>query len=232
MKQEYEIKNIKDYLQPIHPLLIKSYLWVWIFMISFFGIIMAISDPFTPYLFYIMMPIIIVMDLWAFFIMSDVEKWQKLYILYIGIYSIALSIILYLSFFKIIYIILGVKSPYFLIFSASIYIILLTVMTTLFIKALKTGWKAKNKGFKGAGALIGISGFGVLGSRILIQTTTKDTFLLVGAFAFLLLAYLMLIPALNIHKFYLMTRYKEHVTTYELPKKTPKTKKVQKINKS
>jgi hypothetical protein len=46
----YCVKDIENYIILEHPSLAREYLCVLIFLISFFGIIMAICDPFVLWL--------------------------------------------------------------------------------------------------------------------------------------------------------------------------------------
>ena len=218
---KYNITDIKDYIVLEHPTLFREYLVVWIFLISFFGIIMAVCDPFTPYIFNIMVTIIVIMDLFAIFIIFNVEKWQKLYILFVGIYSFAISIIFYMSFIKTIYFILNIKSLLLFAFTITFYILILLLSFMMLKKALKTGYfsgTGKKKG-KSIGVVAGMSGAGVFLGRMLIGSTNYQTIMIVLAFLFLFLSYIMILGILNIYKYYLIKKYEEYVQVYKISKK-------------
>lgn len=223
---KYNISDIKEYLYLEHPSLMKGYLITWIVLISYFGIIIAICDPFVPYIFCILISIVVGMDLLAIYILSNREKRQKLYILFVGIYSFALSIVLYLSFFKTVYMVLKVRSPLPFIVTIIIYLLILILGFIMLKHALKSGYYSGNKNskknIKGIGAITGMSGIGVFIGKMLIRNTEYQTIMLVFALTVLFLSYIMILGMHNIYKYYLVKKYNMPVREYKNLKKAKK----------
>ena len=218
---KYKIADIKNYIKLEHPSLIIQYLIVWIFTVSLFSIPIAVCDPFLPYIFNILIAITVVIDLFAVFIMFNVEKWQRLYILFVGVYSLSLSVVFYLSFFKIAYWVIGIKTPLLFIYTIIIYILILLVGFMLHFKALSAGYysNTKKKNFKSAGIIAGMSGTGALIGRLLIRSADNQTAMLIFAFVFLFLSYTMILGIHNIYKYYLIKKFEQYVDVYKLSKK-------------
>lgn len=217
----YNIKEIEKYIVLEHPSLIKGYMGTWIFLISFFGVIMAVCDPFTSYLFVTMISIIIIIDLFGLLILLNAQKWQKLYILYVGIYCVAISAVFYLSFFKITYYILNITSPLLYVVSICIYIFILIISIILLLKALKKEYFSSESSEKsrGGGIIAGISVVGVLVGRVLIGTAKYQTYMIILALIFLFLSYIMILGTHNIYKYYLIKKYESFVKVHKINKK-------------
>lgn len=219
---KYDIANIKDYLTLVHPKLMKGYLWTWIFMASFFGILPAVSDPFTPWIFYSIVPLVILVDIWAALILTDLYKWQKMYILFVGVYCFIMSLIFILISFKFIYYIVGINYSLFAVYAIALYLLILTTGFIFHIKALKNGYytlKKIGKGNKGVKIIVIFSVIGTIAGKFLIRSTSEQTAMVIFALAFLLFAYILELGINNIHKYYLLKKYKEYINIYPNPKK-------------
>ncbi len=230
----YCVKDIENYIIPEHPLLAKEYLVVWIFLLSFFGIIPAICDPFVPYIFNIIIPIVIIFDVIGILLMINIWKWQKLYTLYSGIYCLTASIVLYLVFFKFVFYILGAPSNVLLEVTIGIYLLILIVSNILVLKALKDGYfsnhnKNKKKN-KSTSFVLSFSGIGLIIGRLLIHTN-QQTAGVIFALSFLFFSYIMVLGTHNIYKYYLIKKYESEVKIYKKDdkKKTQKTSRKKKI---
>lgn len=230
----YCVKDIENYIIPEHPSLTKGYLWTFIFLISFLGIIMAICDPFIPYIFNIIIPIVIIFDVIGILLMINAWKWQKLYTLYSGMYCLAASIVFYAAFFKTVYYIIGITSLAFIIVTMSIYLLILILSNILVLKALKNGYysneKKNKKNNKRIGIVAGFSGMGVLIGRLFINTTNHQTTMVIFALCMLFLSYIMILGTHNIYKYYLLKKYESEVKIY-VKKDKKKNKETSRRNK-
>jgi len=206
----YQYENIKDYLELVHPSLMKEYLWTMLFLIDSMGIITIISDPFTQYLFNILAPVIAVINLWAFYILLNIKKRQKQYILFVGVFCFVMSVILMLFSFKIIYLMLLSDSPFFALYAIAIYLAILIGGSIFHLKALENGYysgKKKTKGKSGINTIVGMAVAGTLGGLFLINFASEDTGLVVLALTLLLLGYLLELGINNVHKYYLIRKF-------------------------
>jgi len=220
----YQYENIKDYLELVHPSFMKEYLWTMLFLIDSMGIITIISDPFTQFLFNILAPVIAGINLWAFYILLNMKKRQKQYILFVGVFCFVMSVILMLFSFKIIYLMLLSDSPFFALYAIAIYLAILVGGSIFHIKALENGYysgKKKIKGKSGINTIVGMAVAGTLGGLFLINFASEDTGLVVLALALLFLGYLLELGINNIHKYY-------HIKKFENVYPNDKTKTLKK----
>lgn len=218
---KHNIDDIKNYIIPEHPLFSSKYLIMGILLISFFGIMTAICDPITPFIFYFLLLVIILIDSFAIFILTNIEKWQVLFSLFSGINCLALSIVFYIFFYKTIYLILKLHHPILLIGSIIGYVLIMIGYWYKQIKGVKEGYYSREKKNenKYSGIIIGASGGGMILGKVLIRNTSYTTFMTIFAFIALIFSYLMILGTHNIYKYYLMRKYKQYVKLFKLEEK-------------
>lgn len=219
---KYDVESIKDYLKLEHPSFGKEYLIVFLFMLNFFGLLAILCDPFTSYIFYTFLPLIIFIDAWALIILCDLYKRQVQYILFVGVFCFIMSLIFMMFSFKIVYLILRINSPIFALYAVSIYILILLGGFAFHVSALQKGYynlKNMKKGSIGIKFIVISSVIGTIAGKFLIKNTSEQTAFVIFSLASLLLAYILELGVNNIHKYCLIKRYKEYVNIYPKPKK-------------
>lgn len=209
-----EPPKLKDYLALYHPSMIKEYLWVNLFLINFFGLIIATCDPFIQHIYNIIVPIIVFIDLWAFYIMLDVFKRQVQYVLFSGCFCLATSFIFMVIFYKVLYFMVGVRSLLPLLTAIAVYLVILVWGYTLLTKALKSGsYSQKLKA--NVPVIVGFSAAGPFVGRILVRTANNQVIFVTLAFVALFLGYILILGMHNIYKYYLIKQYPDLVKLYK-----------------
>jgi len=199
--------NIKEYIQLTHPRLIKQYLWGWLIMINLFGIPTAIYGFLNSYTKVFLIPIIII-NIWIFYLMIGVEKKQKVYVLFIGVFSLLISFILMVASFKIVEPINGFLLEEYIIISIFFYIAIIVFGSMYHIRAVKNGYyfKGNTKGRKGTGFVVALSSLGLLVGRVISRNVTEEVGTIIFALCALILGYLLELGIHNLYKYYLLKR--------------------------
>jgi hypothetical protein len=225
---KYKIENIEDYLQLIHPILMKGYLWTCLIMMNIIGMPTIFVGSASVIIKVMLIPIII-LNIWIIILLLNVEKWQCLYILFIGVYSTIMSILLIMTAYR--FYMLNSKANEILFLSITIggYILILLFGLRFHSKALKKGYYSfeYQRKFSKYGALMAITpGLSlIIGKTFLVGVNDQDLIVLVISSILLFLAYIFELGINNIHKYYLVVQYKEHVKMYSLPKRKRKNRK-------
>lgn len=201
-------KNIDQYLQLQHPRLIKQYLWGWLIMINLFGIPTSIYGVLNNYTKVFLLPVIII-DIWAIYLMIEVGKKQKAYILFVGVFCTIMSLLLMVASFKIIQPVNGFPLDEYMKMSVLTYIAILVLGGIYHKLALMRGYyfnkNAKSK--KGVGIIIFFSALGLLVGRVIVRNVTEQIGTIIFAICVLILGYLLELGIHNIYKYYLIKKY-------------------------
>lgn len=198
---------MEKYLQLTDPRLIKQYLVGWLIMINLLGIPTSIYGFLNSYTKIFLLPIIII-NIWAVYLLIGVEKKQKEYELFVGVFCTIMSIILMVSSFILIQSINEFPLKGYIIISSFIYFAILFFGGIYHKIALKKGYyfKKSSKSRTAGGIIIAFSGLGLFIGRVLAETAIERTKTIILALCALILGYLLELGIHNIYKYYLIKK--------------------------
>ena len=178
-----------------------------------FGIIPIIGDPFSiPFFIAAIIPVAII-QIWAFLYIIDPYKYEKSYYLFWGIYGVVNTFIYFLAIQKILYVNLGAKGIWPLLFGALLLILLLFVVNWMNWKALYTGtyYKLQQKSSVTVGWLA-VGGTGYVLSQLILSFIYTDSALSILIIVFL--SFFSIITAffsIYIHRYFFIRKNLEFV---------------------
>ncbi|MHB1484137.1 MAG: hypothetical protein ACYCYI_05690 [Saccharofermentanales bacterium] len=178
-------------------------LW-WIMLIvcipsALFGAYSNISKP-------IMLPLIIIMSFWIIYLLINTESKKMQYILFLGIYSIFISISFLTASYKIAATKINVSVGYILII---LFVYILTIFLSIFntLRLIRKGYFQKQKKMDNPmGIIIASELFGLGVGRVLLNKINQDTVVAILAMVLILLGFLYLSGVHNILKFYFIRK--------------------------
>lgn len=199
---------ILDYISKSHPRLIKSYIWGWIIMINIIGIPTSMYGYLNNYTKILIIPIVTI-NLWAFYILLNTEKRQKLYELFVGVFCTVMSILLLLASYKVLHPLEGFPLKEFIITTIGLYVVILIFGSIFHYMALHKGFYFYSKSTKSVGIIVLFSTLGVIMGRIIARSVTPDVGAIIVALCALSLAYILQLGIHSIYKYYLINKYEK-----------------------
>lgn len=176
-------------------------------MINLFGIPTSIYGFLNDYTKVFLLPVIII-DIWAIYLMIGVDKKQKAYVLFVGVFCIIMSFILMVASFKIVQPVNGFPLDEYMKMSVLMYLAILVLGAIYHKIALMRGYyfnkNAKSK--KGVGIIITFSALGLLVGRVIAKSITEQIGTIIFAICVLILGYLLELGVHNIYKYYLIRK--------------------------
>jgi hypothetical protein len=214
-QQELErLKIIEQYIHLVPPALMKHQAFAFLIIPDFFLTLFVFVDPYVPIFAYILFPLIIFINLWVIWIVINPVKRQVQHILFIGVYSVLSSLGMLLITEKFVYFTMGVRTPYYAIFSIGGYALVLFLLIRLHFKALYSGFymtgnrKKNSKLNKQFGRIGAFTSFGiVLGQIVVAKSASYNQMIAVlsGLMLFLSVIFIMMMHCL--HKYWLIRKY-------------------------
>lgn len=200
---------IKQYLELTHPILIKSYIWIWIIMIDIIGIPTSILGILSNYTKWFLLPVILLINIWGFYILIRTEKKQNDYILFLGVYCLILPFILIIASCKIAQPIVEFSVWIFFILYMLIYFAILVIGFLYHVKALKKGYYfiQNTKKKRNIKTISVFSALGLLLGRVLVRSLSSQTGAIFLALLLAFLGYLIELGAHNVYKYYLIKKH-------------------------
>lgn len=219
---EYEMEVIKDYIQVEHPSGIQNHISVlrgFSLMSGGLASIACLDYPDRALFQGIIATIVIVIIVWGWIESKDIEKYQKLHSLYMGVAYALLSLVFFLAtvagFLKDFGFAPGKTA---LIFGTG-HLFALVVGGDYHRYNLKKRWfAAESKRTLSRTGMAGIIG-GIMFFSAVIKVFFDKWQLTMGAFAVPALSYVCLMGTAFLHKYYLMKKYEQYVKVYHFDKK-------------
>jgi hypothetical protein len=220
-QQELErLKIIENYIDLVPPVLLKQYAIISLILPDILLTLFIFADPYIPIISYIILPLFIFINLWVIWIVMNPVKRQKQYKLFIGIYSVICSLSMLVLTEKFVYFTMGVRTPYYAIFSIGGYALVLILLIRLHFKALYSGLymasnqkKSKlNKQLGGIGAFtsIGI----ILGHLVVAKSASYNQTIAVLSGLLFFLSVIFIVMMHNLHKYWLISKHPHLVKYY------------------
>lgn len=212
---KYKTESLKNYLSLVSPNLMKDNIWVMLCVVNLFGIFTAVSEPFQGFLVALVVPVVAFLDVWAVLILANREKHQKDYILFVGVFSLAVSLILLALVLRDVYYVYGNDSPGFAVYALLGYLAVWGGNTFLNLTALKRGYYTNgnaHKGWRGMQVTMILAVLVAVGGVYLFKVPVNQDgadFLVLLA---LVLAYLLEAGINNIHKYRLLKQYDNYAS--------------------
>lgn len=229
---DYNIEEIKDYIQVRHPYTMKNNdIVAFILFTSMFAllslVICHIHPMFQAFIVIISSGIIY----WGWLESKDLEKYQVIHILYLGVSSFLLSLIFYLDTIAAFENMFHADPVQVAITTGVGYLFILILGFPLHILLLKRGFysKKKQKKFQIIWLFIPALPGVLLFLNQVMKTTWGQSYLNATAFSLPLGSYFFLCGAHNIYKYYLIKKYEPYVHIHQLgTKRSPVSKSVKK----
>lgn len=227
--RKYDLEIMRNYLQLIHPKQMQGYLITWLIMLNIIGLPTVLIGS-VSILFRLLFIPIIILDIWILVMRINVERWQKIYILFVGVFCGLMSTILLIASFRLYKMSSNPNEIAFLYLTLIPYLIIVVLGSIYHVKALENGYYIKasnNNSNKYLRFLMILSVSGMITGRIILsQIDDQDIIILITSIITILLAYALALGIHNIHKYYLICQYQEIVKTYSLKKRRRKRRKV------
>lgn len=223
MVQEYSFEKIKDYLYPDHPTIIKDLVWAMLFTLNIIGLpTVLVGNP--SIIIKVMLIPIIFINICAIVIRFNVEKYQVLFTLFQGVFSLIISILCIMAGYRFFILYHQEYGLMYIFVTIILYILFLLICFKYQRNALKEGrysskYKKKKKSkanifWRVIGVLGVLGGGGGLVIGKIIAANFKDnqsviTLVLTGVLLFI--GYISSLGIHSIHKYYLMKQYRSEL---------------------
>jgi hypothetical protein len=225
-QQEIEkLKIIEQYIDLVPPSVMKHQAFAFLIIPDLFLTLSVFVDPYVSIFAYVLLPLIIFINLWVLWIVINPVKRQVQHILFIGVYSAFSSLGMLLITEKFVYFTMGVRTPYYAIFSIGGYVLVLFLLIRLHIKALYSGFymssnQKKSKLNKQLGGIGAFTSMGIVLGHIVVAKSAsynQSIAVLSGILFFLSIIFIMMMH--NLHKYWLIRKFPHLVKYYDVPKK-------------
>lgn len=229
---DYNIEAIKDYIQVKHPYTMKNN---DILAITLFTFMWALLSLVVCHIHILFQLFIVIMSsgiiYWGWLESKDVEKYQVIHILYLGVSSLVLSLIFYLDTIAAFENMFHSDPVQIAITTGIGYLSILVFGFPLHILLLKRGFysKKKQKKFQIVWLFIPALPGVMLFFNQAMKSIWGQSYLNATAFSMPFLSYCLLCGAHNIYKYYLIKKYEPYVHIHQLgTKRSPVSKSVKK----
>jgi hypothetical protein len=207
-----DISLTVNYIKLIHPEIIAKRVIAAIIIISFFGIILAKSDPYNAEIYKLMLVIVVLIDSFGIYMLSSTEKKQKMFFLFLGLVYMGISILCLLVFYKYIYIGMRITNPVFISIAIGVYILLIPIVILIVKFMIKKGDFSINNKRKNtnvfAGSTIGLGVLGMFVARAMFNYIGEENKFFAIPMFFIVLGIVSEIGIHNFYKYYLIIRSK------------------------
>jgi hypothetical protein len=217
MVQKYSFEKIKDYLYPEHPTIIKGNFWAMILMVNIIGLPTVLVENPSIIIKAMIIPIMLI-NICHVVIRLNVEKYQVLYTLFQGIYSLIFSILCIMAGYRFFILYYQEYGLLYIFLTITLQIIFLMICFTYHRNALKEGrysskYKKKKKSKVNiflTAIIVSAGGGGLVIGKILVSKFKDNQSLIVLGLAIILvlMGYIFSLGSNCIHKYYLMKQYR------------------------
>ncbi len=219
-----EVTDIEHFLVVQEPSYIRQYVVCSLIFLILPSLLAMICDPFIPCLFNLFLAITFVMSIFSLIILFNAVRYQILYSLYTGIISLAISIVYYLCFYKLVFIALKINTPIIKYSSIIIYVALIMAVFILPFHFIKKGYYSSNRKISERSQKINSNAAGIIGcttglglslGRFLTDYGSYNTILFGSGIACLILSLCIILGIPNIHKYFIMKKFINYVSLYQ-----------------
>lgn len=200
----YNRKALQEYLTlyPVNGIRLNAGILV-LFFLNLFLVIPVLSVPYQPLYAYILIPPLIVMNVWALAIIAIPRKLQLNYILFRGVFGIVCSVGFMVVIQKFAYSGLGLTTPWYAVGSFAIYGFALYQYVRTHIRKLESPQKA-NQSRSGMPmvTLTVLIGLGYLLANLSFMLISEETVTIVLMCVYALLAVIVFHFILELHRYY------------------------------
>lgn len=214
LKPEY-IKHYINY-NNMGVSIMRQFIIFFLFVFcDLFIVLSAFSDPFEPWYVYTVVPPILLLHFFALWILISPYKRQVQAFLYVGIYSIIASLGFLIITHKMMYSMMRLTSPVYMILIVIIYLLIVYFFLRWHLKRIATGFyyysNGRSKQVKPVGNSIYLvyAGLGVFIGQLALGFTNGQIMYSVFASATFALAIVTGCQSLYLHKYILIRRHPE-----------------------
>lgn len=199
-------KNIDSYINNEAKTSKRKFLFgAWYFMLIV-SLPSALFGEFADITKFVMIPFIVIMTFWIIYLFVEVEKKKRQFILFMGIYSVFISMSFLIAAYKMAATTINVSIGYILlILFAFILTIFLIIYNTLRL-VRKGHYLEKEKAENPTGLIVASSLFGLGVGKILLNKISQDTVVALLVVIFLFLGFLFLSGVHNLLKYYFIRK--------------------------
>ncbi len=176
-----------------------------LFFLNIFLLIPVFSVPFQPVYAYILLPLLLVMNVWAIALIVTPRRLQVNYVLFRGVFGIVCSLGFMVIVQKFAYGMLGLTTPWYAIGSFVIYGFALYQYAKFHLRKLQQSPHRK-KGDTGArmpvALLTMLTGAGYLLANISLAFVTQQTVAVVLMCVYIMLAFVVFHFIMDVHRYY------------------------------
>lgn len=216
----YNYSDIEPYLQLDSPKDIRFMLWIWLMLLNVFGfgVIVVVEVSYLKHSFTsptIIVPLILtaLFDLWAFIIFLNPAKRQKVYVLFVGIFGVYLSVT-HLFIFCTAALKLLQLSFLWVIITVILYLTVGVTWLFYVIGKMKSGEMYKNRRRQGYCIAANAAFLGLIGGRLLKELTEGHDHIGLCIVS-LLMAFAMSFLSFHIHRYYVISEFEREKGSYQ-----------------
>ncbi|WP_373456207.1 hypothetical protein [Paenibacillus taichungensis] len=180
-----------------------------LFFLNIFLLIPVFSVPFQPVYAYILLPLLVVMNVWAVALIVTPRKLQLNYVLFRGVFGIVCSLGFMIIVQKFAYGMLGFTTPWYAIGSFVLYGFALYQYAKFHLRKLRQSPHRK-KGEMGSrmpvAMLTMLTGAGYLLANISLAFITQQTVAVVLMCVYIMLAFVVFHFIMDVHRYYWLRR--------------------------
>lgn len=204
----YNQKMLKSYLSlyPVNGIRFNAGILV-LFFLNLFLIIPVLSAPYEALYAYILLPPLVVMNLWALAIMMFPRRLQLNYILFRGVFGIVCSVGFMIVIQKFAYSGLQLKTPWYAVGSFAVYGYALYQYVNSHIRKLKSPpkqvWKRSGMSMI---TLTTLTGLGYLAANLSLMFISEQTVIIVLMCVYIMLAFVVFHFIMELHRYYGLKR--------------------------
>lgn len=204
----YNQKLFKSYLSlyPVNGIRLNAGTLV-LFFLNLFLIIPVLSVPYEALYAYILLPPLIVMNLWALALIIIPRRLQLNYILFRGVFGIVCSVGLIIVTQKFAYSGLQIKTPWYAVGSFALYGYALYQYAKSHIRKLQSPPKqAQSRSGMSVITLTTLIGLGYLAANLSLIFVSEQTVIVVLMCVYAMLAFVMFHFIMELHRYYWLKR--------------------------
>ncbi|MFZ5352894.1 MAG: hypothetical protein ACOZCL_09245 [Bacillota bacterium] len=208
-----DVEKILPYFNQIDNNVVSKRISGIMFLFTFFGVILAISDPFNLLACIIIMTGVGIINLLGMILLRSKKRIEVNFYLYLGIFYLLSSISFLTLFYKFIYAQLNINNIVLVILAGLLYLIIICIEIIITNQRVKNGYYTDNKYYKsmtkkwiGPLSLIGLNFIGMYTARAYFHFLGVENEYLGLAFLFLGLCYLFEIGIVNMIKYIIVSK--------------------------
>lgn len=183
-------------------------------MLNLFLLIPVFGNPYQPVYAYLLMPPLIVMNLWALALIALPRRLQRNYVLFRGVFGVVATLSFTIVNQKLAYGMLGLQSPWYGIVSFAAYVVGFYFYAKRHIGKLKRppkSWKEPQSSWKDregsvSSILSASAGFGYLAANLSLGMATQQMVAVVLMSVYTLMTFVLFHFMMELHRYYWLTK--------------------------